>query len=115
MPTTRVIHIQPSDDDTLAQGVADIQRELRLPLAFPPEVEAAAAQAAANPRLPDLDRTDIPLVTIDPPGALDVWVPPVDTEDWPGFVVAIDGQVRAAADPLGAWWEWRTALPADAS
>ncbi len=54
-------------------------------------------------------------VTIDPPGALDVWVPPVDTEDWPGFVVAIDGQVRAAADPLGAWWEWRTALPADAS
>ncbi|MBR7513002.1 hypothetical protein KC219_22865, partial [Mycobacterium tuberculosis] len=42
-------------------------------------------------------------VTIDPPGALDVWVTPVDTEDWPGFVVAIDGQVRAAADPLGAW------------
>ncbi len=72
MPTTRVIHIQPSDDDTLARGVADIQRELRLPLAFPPEVEAAAAQAAANPRLPDLDRTDIPLVTIDPPGSMDL-------------------------------------------
>jgi len=72
MPTTRVIRIQPSDDDTLARGVADIQRELRLPLAFPPEVEAAAAQAAANPRLPDLDRTDIPLVTIDPPGSMDL-------------------------------------------
>ena len=72
MPTARVIHIQPSDDDTLAQGVVEIQRELRLPLAFPPEVEAAAAQAAANPRLPDLDRTDIPLVTIDPPGSMDL-------------------------------------------
>ena len=72
MPTTRVIRIQPSDDDTLAQGVAQIERELRLPTEFPPEVEAAAAQAAANPRLPDLDRTDIPLVTIDPPGSMDL-------------------------------------------
>jgi len=72
MPTTRVIRIQPSDDDTLARGVAEIQRELRLPLAFPPEVEAAARQAAAHPRLPELDRTDIPLVTIDPPGSMDL-------------------------------------------
>lgn len=46
-------------------------------------------------------------VTIDPPGLLDVWEPPVAVETWPGFVVAHDGRVRAAADPLGAWWEWR--------
>lgn len=46
-------------------------------------------------------------VTIDPPGLLDVWEPPVAAETWPGFVVAHDGGVRAAADPLGAWWEWR--------
>lgn len=46
-------------------------------------------------------------VTIDPPGLLDVWEPPVAAETWPGFVVAHDGRVRAAADPLGAWWEWR--------
>lgn len=46
-------------------------------------------------------------VTIDPPGLLDVWEPPVDVETWAGFVVAHDGRVRAAADPLGAWWEWR--------
>ncbi|MFJ6550233.1 DUF2332 family protein [Microbacterium sp. NPDC091676] len=46
-------------------------------------------------------------VTIDPPGLLDVWDPPVAAESWPGFVVAHDGRVRAAADPLGAWWEWR--------
>jgi hypothetical protein len=54
-------------------------------------------------------------ITIDPPGVLDVWSPSVDASDWPGFVVAIDGRVRASADPLGGWWEWRTALPSDAS
>ncbi|MFT4259204.1 DUF2332 family protein [Microbacterium sp.] len=46
-------------------------------------------------------------VTIDPPALLDVWTPPVDAADWPGFVVALDGAVRAAADPLGRSWEWR--------
>lgn len=72
MPTTRVIRIQPADDATMAQGVARIQQELHLPTAFPAAVEAAATQAAANPRLPDLDRTDIRLVTIDPPGSMDL-------------------------------------------
>lgn len=47
-------------------------------------------------------------VTIDPPGLLDGWAPPVEAATWPGFVVALDGRVRAAADPLGRWWEWRT-------
>ena len=70
--TTRRIHIQPVDNAVLVQGMADIQRELKLPLAFPPEVEAAAAQAALHPRLPTLDRSDIPLVTIDPPESMDL-------------------------------------------
>lgn len=61
-----------------------------------------------------ISRLDARWITIDPPGALDVWEPTVDPGAWPGFVVAIDGQVRAAADPLGRWWEWRTALPSDA-
>lgn len=47
-------------------------------------------------------------VTIDPPGLVDIWSPPVDAAAWDGFVVALDAQVRAAADPLGRWWEWRT-------
>ena len=54
-------------------------------------------------------------VTIDPPGLLDVWEPAVDAESWPGFVVALDGAVRASADPLGRWWEWRAGDPADPS
>ncbi|GGM56680.1 DUF2332 domain-containing protein [Microbacterium saperdae] len=52
-------------------------------------------------------------ITIDPPGLLDIWTPAVDPETWPGFVVALDGQVRAAADPLGRWWEWRGASAAE--
>ncbi|OOG45554.1 RNB domain-containing ribonuclease [Rhodanobacter sp. C01] len=71
MSTTRRIRIQ-ADDDALAQGMRDIQAALKLPLSFPPEVEAAAAQAAANPRLPELDRTDLALITIDPPGSMDL-------------------------------------------
>jgi len=52
--------------------VAAIQAEMGLPTEFPAEVLAAAEQAARQPRLPDLDRTDIPLVTIDPDGARDL-------------------------------------------
>jgi exoribonuclease R len=70
--TTRRIRILPADDNVLVQGMHDIQSQLKLPLAFPPEVEAAAAQAAANPRLPQLDRTDIALITIDPPESMDL-------------------------------------------
>jgi len=58
--------------DTLRAGISEIQAELEVSPSFPPEVEAAAAAAAANPRLPDVDRTDLPMVTIDPPGSLDL-------------------------------------------
>ncbi len=71
MPATR-IRLQTGDDRMLAQGIAAIQQEMKLPLAFPPEVDAEAVRAAAQPRLPDLDRSDIPLVTIDPPGSMDL-------------------------------------------
>lgn len=49
-------------------------------------------------------------VTIDPPALLDIWLPPVDPASWSGFVVALDGRVRASADPLGRVWEWRADL-----
>ena len=72
MSTTRRIHVQAPSEPKLAPGIEAIKRELELPLAFPPEVEAAAIRAAANPRLPAEDRTDIAFVTIDPPGAMDL-------------------------------------------
>ncbi|MEO6263988.1 MAG: RNB domain-containing ribonuclease [Luteimonas sp.] len=72
MTTTRRIRIQQPQGAAIEQGIVAIKQELELPLAFPPEVEAAAALAAANPRLPTLDRTGIAFVTIDPPEAMDL-------------------------------------------
>jgi exoribonuclease R len=82
MAVSRVVTVRPRLEgpeaavgvaaDTLRAGIADIQTELEVFPAFPPEVEAAAAEAAAAPRLPDLDRTDLPLLTVDPPGSMDL-------------------------------------------
>src|SRR6187431_2630563 len=80
MPSNRVVHIKAADDSaedsavvaTLRDGIERIRAELDVTPEFPPEVEEAAAAAAAAPRLPDLDRTDIPFVTIDPEGARDL-------------------------------------------
>ncbi len=72
MSTTRRIHPAPPCAETLAPGIAAIKQEMNLPTAFPDDVEAAAKHAAANPRLPDLDYTDIAFVTIDPAGAMDL-------------------------------------------
>ncbi|TDC52660.1 RNB domain-containing ribonuclease [Jiangella ureilytica] len=61
-----------ADGETLRAGIAAIQAELQVTPAFPPEVEHAAQEAAKNPRLPELDRTDLPFVTIDPATAQDL-------------------------------------------
>src|SRR3954452_1852398 len=74
--------------DTLRAGIAAIQTELEVHPGFPPEVEAAAAAAAQNPRLPDLDRTDLPLVTIDPPGSMDLDQALHLARDGDGFVLS---------------------------
>src|SRR4051812_10138146 len=76
MSSSRVVRVRPADDgvppQVLRDGIAEIQRELEVTPEFPAEVERAAATAVANPRLPDLDRTDLPLVTIDPAGSMDL-------------------------------------------
>jgi exoribonuclease R len=68
----RVIKVHHADGDPLRDGVALVQRELEITPEFPEEVERAARQAAGNPRLPRLDRSDIPFVTIDPESSLDL-------------------------------------------
>ena len=63
------------DAPDLAAGLARIREELDIPSAFPPEVEAAAAAAAASPAAAPAerdDKRDLPLVTLDPPGARDL-------------------------------------------
>ncbi|GAB3276227.1 DUF2332 family protein [Microbacterium lacusdiani] len=47
-------------------------------------------------------------ITLDQPALHDAWTPPIDPGTWgPGFALALDGEVLAAADPLGAWIDWR--------
>ena len=49
-----------------------LRAELEVPEGFTPEALAEAEAAARAPRLPELDRTDLPMLTIDPPGSLDL-------------------------------------------
>lgn len=46
--------------------------ELDLPGDFSPEVRADAERSAASPDLPETDWTDLPFVTVDPPGSTDL-------------------------------------------
>ncbi len=73
--------------ETLRQGIRDIQAELGVTPDFPAEVADAAARAAEAPRLPDLDRTDLPFVTIDPPSARDLDQAVHLARDGDGYVV----------------------------
>ena len=64
MPSRRVL--APEIDFSV------LRRELRLPGEFPSDVLAEAERAAQAPPVPPVDRTDIPFVTIDPPGSRDL-------------------------------------------
>lgn len=56
----------------LVEEVRRLRDELEVTPDFSAEVERAARDAAARPVLPELDRTDLPFVTIDPDGARDL-------------------------------------------
>jgi len=51
---------------------AAIRADAGVPVEFPADVLAEADRVAADPALPEHDATDLPLVTIDPPGARDL-------------------------------------------
>jgi exoribonuclease R len=53
-------------------GFDAVRAELGVPAEFPADVLAEAERAAAEPALPEHDATDIPLVTVDPPGSRDL-------------------------------------------
>src|SRR3954467_1590769 len=75
MSSSRVVRVHARDEvaaQSLRDGIARIQSELKVTPDFAPEVEEAATRAAADPPLPDLDRTDLPFVTIDPSSSMDL-------------------------------------------
>ena len=73
--------------ERLRRAVAAVERELDVPARFPADVLADAESCAAAPVLPELDRTDLPLVTIDPRGARDLDQAMHLERDGAGFVV----------------------------
>ena len=105
MPSNRVVHVRSAEGvaaEGLRAGIAAIQRELDVTAEFPPEVEQEAERAAAAPRLPALDRTDLPLLTIDPEGSMDLDQAMHLERDGAGYVVhyAI-ADVAAFVEPDG--------------
>ena len=80
----RILH---ADGGMLREGIRTIQDDLGVSAEFPAEVEQTAAAAAANPQLPELDRTDIPFVTLDPEGAMDLDQALHIERDGDGYVV----------------------------
>jgi exoribonuclease R len=91
--TRQVVRIQHPDGSAvvdgsvLRRGVELIRAEMGVVEEFPADVEEAAARAARGPRLPDLDRTDIPLVTLDPATAQDLDQAMHIERDGRGYVV----------------------------
>ncbi|QUW19596.1 RNB domain-containing ribonuclease [Agrococcus sp. Marseille-Q4369] len=101
MPARHQRVTAPSDD--LAAALEAIRDELSLDAAFPPAAIAEAEAFAADPRLPDADRTGIPFITIDPEGSTDLDQALHLERDGDGFLVhyAI-ADVAAFALPGGA-------------
>jgi exoribonuclease R len=62
--------VDPSN--ALAQGLASIRNQFRVPASFPPAVLAAADDAAKRAPGEHVDRTDLPFVTLDPATSTDL-------------------------------------------
>src|SRR3954453_22296535 len=90
MSSSRVVRVHVGDEvaaHSLHEGISAIQAQLKVSPDFAPEVEEAARRAAAAPRLPDLDRTDLPFVTIDPASSVDLDQALHIERDGKGYVV----------------------------
>ncbi|HVI37054.1 MAG TPA: hypothetical protein VM684_12555, partial [Gaiellales bacterium] len=72
--TERYLRAVPEPPGVLQADFQRIRDEFKLPRAFPDPVlaEAERAAAAAWPRERRLDLRDLPLLTIDPPGSMDL-------------------------------------------
>jgi exoribonuclease R len=68
----RLLHVSAADGTALRTALTALRATLEVPEGFPPDVLAEARAAAAAPRLPKSDATDIPLFTVDPPSSVDL-------------------------------------------
>jgi exoribonuclease R len=68
----RHLRLRDADGGELRAGFAKIRAELKLPESFPPAVETEAHNAAEALALRPDDVIDLPFLTIDPPGSMDL-------------------------------------------
>ncbi len=86
----------------VADGLTALRTELQVPDDFPADVTAAAEAAAQQVPLPELDRTDLELITIDPEGSRDLDQALHLAADGTGFVVSYAiADVGAFVEPGG--------------
>lgn len=113
MPTPRA-HLTPSTAQSeLADALAALRTELKIPDAFPADVQAEAEAATATP--PTIDLRDIPFATLDPAESRDLdqafhlersgsgWQVRYAIADVPGFVAAggpMDAEARRRGQTL---------------
>ncbi len=71
MPS-RSVRLRPDEPPALREALAALRHELDIPDGYPAPALAEAQAAAASPRLPGRDLTDLPFLTIDPAGSTDL-------------------------------------------
>ena len=93
-------------DCLLAEGLAAIRGQFKVPDGFPPEVEAAARGAAARAPAEHADRTDVPFVTLDPASSTDLdqafWIEPAGSDLLLHYAIADVAWFVADGDPIDA-------------
>src|ERR1700742_3880951 len=72
VPSTLIRLMVAPATGPLAEALAASPAGLGISRDYPADAQAEADTAAAHPVLPDLDNTDVPFVTIDPAGSLDL-------------------------------------------
>ncbi|WP_035849699.1 RNB domain-containing ribonuclease [Kitasatospora azatica] len=68
----RLLRVRAADPTRINAELDELRTRLQIAADWPAAVLAEAEQAAANPRLPEYDATELPLFTLDPPGSLDL-------------------------------------------
>ncbi|WP_405013532.1 RNB domain-containing ribonuclease [Kitasatospora sp. NBC_01539] len=68
----RNLCVRTADTARITTELADLRSRLEIRTDWPADVLAEAERAAAVPRLPDQDATDLDLFTLDPPDSLDL-------------------------------------------
>jgi exoribonuclease R len=86
MPS-RQLRLRAADGERLRAGLDKIRAELEVPGEFPAEARAEASAAASAASMPERDLTDVPFVTIDPPGSMDLDQAVHLSRDGSGFLV----------------------------